>query len=104
MLQDVTDSQLPFGGKVVVFGGDFQQVFLVVPRTNRHEAIEASLVTSKLWPTLQKIKLTENMREKFDPSFSKFLLRVGNGIENSVNNDKIKIPNGMVIPYKDDIT
>ncbi|XP_028104633.1 ATP-dependent DNA helicase PIF1-like [Camellia sinensis] len=32
MLRDITDSNLLFGGKVMVFGGDFRQVFLVVPK------------------------------------------------------------------------
>ena len=104
MLQDITDAQLPFRGKVVVFGGDFCHVHPVVPRTNTHEAIKVSLVASQLWPTLQKIKLTENMRARFDPFFSRFLLRVGNGTENAINNDKIKIPNAMFIPFKDEMT
>ena len=44
------------------------------------------------------------MRAKFDPSFSQFLLRVGNGTKETVKNDKIRIPNCMLLPYKDDIT
>jgi ATP-dependent DNA helicase PIF1 len=30
-LQDIMGCELPFGGKVMVFGGDFRQVLLVVP-------------------------------------------------------------------------
>lgn len=40
MLQDIIDSQLPFGGKVVVLGGDLRQVLPVVPRKNRHEQLK----------------------------------------------------------------
>ncbi|XP_022875799.1 uncharacterized protein LOC111394272 [Olea europaea var. sylvestris] len=32
MLKDITECELPFGGKVVLFGGDFRQVLLVVQR------------------------------------------------------------------------
>ena len=38
------------------------------------------------------------MRAKEDPSFSKFLLRVGNGTEPQDIDGKIKIPPSMVIP------
>lgn len=35
MLKDITDCNLPFEGKVVVFGGDFRQVLPVVRRGKR---------------------------------------------------------------------
>ena len=62
MLQDINKSELTFGGKVVVFGGDFRQVLSIVPKASRQETIDASLVKSYLWSTLEKIKLIENMR------------------------------------------
>ena len=74
MLQDVNESELPFGGKVVVFGGDFRQVLPVVPKATKQERIDASLIRSYLWPILVKINLTENMRAKLDPMFSEYLL------------------------------
>ncbi|XP_077226375.1 uncharacterized protein LOC143862927 [Tasmannia lanceolata] len=40
--QDIMDSSLPFGRKVIVFGGDFRQVLPVVPRATREETIDAS--------------------------------------------------------------
>lgn len=40
--------ELPFGGKVVVFGGDFCQVLHVVPKATKQEKIDASLVKSYL--------------------------------------------------------
>ncbi|XP_060965525.1 uncharacterized protein LOC115712693 [Cannabis sativa] len=43
MLQDVTECNLPFGGKVVVFGGDFRQVLPVVPKGRKKDIINASL-------------------------------------------------------------
>lgn len=42
MLQDINESDSPFGSKVVVFGGDFfRQVLPVVPRATRQEQIDA---------------------------------------------------------------
>ena len=48
MLRDVYNCNLPFGGKVVGFGGDFKEVLLVIVRGTPEQAIEASLVKSCL--------------------------------------------------------
>ena len=74
MLQDINESNLPFGGKIIIFGGDFRQVLPVVPRATKEEVINASLVMSYLWPSFIKIQLSENMRARFDQTFSNFLL------------------------------
>ncbi|XP_060667916.1 uncharacterized protein LOC132799625 [Ziziphus jujuba] len=46
MLQDINECDLLFGGKVVVFCGDFRQVLPVVPKGTREEVINSSLVYS----------------------------------------------------------
>ena len=51
----------------------------------------------------QKIELTENMRAKIDPHFSEFLLRIRNGTEIAISEERIQIPKTMLIPYTDDI-
>ncbi|XP_010669963.1 uncharacterized protein LOC104887074 [Beta vulgaris subsp. vulgaris] len=104
MLKDIVETDLPFGGKVIVFGGDFRQVLLVVPKKRREEQIDASLVRCKIWPTLQKIKLCENMRAKSDPQFCEFLLRIGNGTEPQTINDIVKLPPSMIVLYIDETT
>ncbi|KAK9724272.1 hypothetical protein RND81_05G060200 [Saponaria officinalis] len=43
------NSDLPFGGKVVVFGGDFRQILPVVPKGSRQDFVYASLSSSSLW-------------------------------------------------------
>jgi ATP-dependent DNA helicase PIF1 len=40
---------MPFGGKVIVFGGDFRQVLPVVPKGCRQDIVRASLSSSYLW-------------------------------------------------------
>ncbi|KAL5564428.1 hypothetical protein UlMin_027592 [Ulmus minor] len=59
MLQDINDCNLLFGGKVIIFGGDFRQVLPVVPQATKEEVINASLVMSYLWPLFIKIQLSE---------------------------------------------
>ena len=57
-----------------------------------------------LWNEFKNIHLQQNMRAKYDPDFSKFLLRVGNGTEETVDANKIQIPNLMNIPFVNDDT
>ncbi|KAG5542824.1 hypothetical protein RHGRI_015805 [Rhododendron griersonianum] len=104
LLRDITDVDKLFGGKVVVLGGDFRQVLPVIPKGTREECIDASLVRSQIWSSLEKITLTENMRAKTDPAFSSYLLRVGNGEEPSNSNDEITIPPLMTIALDPKIT
>jgi ATP-dependent DNA helicase PIF1 len=40
---------LPFGGKTIVFGGDFRQVLPVVRKGSRAQIVAASLRSSYLW-------------------------------------------------------
>lgn len=58
-----------------------------------------SLIKSPLWPTFENIRLTQNMRSKFDPSFTDLLLRIGNGTKPPIYDGKFEIPTNMLIPY-----
>jgi ATP-dependent DNA helicase PIF1 len=77
---------LPFGGKTIVFGGDFRQVLPVVRKGSRAQIVAASLWSSYLWESMCHLKPVRNMRAKSDPWFAEYLLRVGGGTE-EVNND-----------------
>ncbi|KAF8107141.1 hypothetical protein N665_0126s0059, partial [Sinapis alba] len=87
----------PFGGKVVVFGGDFRQILLVIPGGGRSETVLATLNSSYLWEHCKVLKLTKNMRlfagltddaAKELESFSKWILDIGDG--------KINLHDGQV--------
>ena len=52
----------PFGGKVIVFSGDFHQVLPVLKFGSAEQIKNASLSNSLLWPQIVKVKLTMNMR------------------------------------------
>ncbi|KAL7103884.1 hypothetical protein ACP275_08G208300 [Erythranthe tilingii] len=100
-LQDLMSNDLPFGGKTVLFGGDFKQTLPIVPGGSRESMIAASIVATKIWPVVTKIKLQENMRAKEDPDFVSFLMRIGNGDEPFLFEDNILIPTSMLIPFVD---
>jgi len=56
----------PFGGKVIVFGGDFRQCPPVVARGSRLAIVGAALKRSVLWRHVQVLALMENMRLRDD--------------------------------------
>ena len=86
---------MPFGGKVVVFGGDFRQVLPVVPRGTRAQITDATMQRSYLWERIRQIRLTRNMRAQTDPWFSKYLLRIGNGTEDTIVDDYVRLPDDI---------
>jgi len=98
-LQDIMESTLPFGGKVMVFGGDFRQVLPVVTRGTRGQITDVTLQRSYLWENIRKIRLSRNMRAQSDPWFSEYLLRIGNGTEETIGDDYVRLPNDIVIGY-----
>ncbi|XP_074296881.1 uncharacterized protein LOC141627538 [Silene latifolia] len=97
LLQDVCSNSNLFGGKIVVFGGDFRQVLPVLPRRTQQEAVETSIVSSKIWPSLTKFSLTENIRARADPEFSDFLLRLGDGLLQSVESSNVNLPPQLIL-------
>jgi hypothetical protein len=103
---------VPFGGKVIVMGGDFRQLLPVVPRGTKSMTVDAALKSSSLWQHVQVLLLHENMRVKKLQeegaseetvakfvAFSDFLLALGNGTAMAVNEDApegyVTIPKSM---------
>ncbi|XP_056862974.1 uncharacterized protein LOC108853762 [Raphanus sativus] len=99
----------PFGGKVVVFGGDFRQVLPVINGAGRAEVAMASLNSSYLWKRCRLLKLTKNMRllsaglsvaeAKDLQEFSEWILKVGEGKLSEPNDGEaeIEIPDEFLI-------
>ncbi|XP_021974699.2 uncharacterized protein LOC110869784 [Helianthus annuus] len=101
-------SDVVFGGKVIVFGGDFRQILPVVPNGGRQEIVNASLCSSYLWRKCKLLTLTRNMRLTVGrPSseveeisnFVKWLLDVGEGNVGGSNDGEaiIEIPPELLI-------
>ena len=51
-LRDITKRNMPFGGKVIVFGGDFRQILPVVKNGCDYDVINACLKRSTIWPSI----------------------------------------------------
>ncbi|CAN6585852.1 unnamed protein product [Malus baccata var. baccata] len=97
--KDIIGVDLPFGGKVMIFGGDFQQVLPVVPKSTRSELMQASMINASFWGHVKIIRLKHNMRSINDQDFSEFLLHVGNGEQETMIDDMMQLPSCMVIPW-----
>ncbi|XP_023768389.2 uncharacterized protein LOC111916978 [Lactuca sativa] len=103
-----TISNIPFGGKVIVFGGDFRQILPVVPGGSRQNIVNASLSSSYLWEHCKVHRLTKNMRltvGRDQPDigkirdFANWLLDIGEGKLGGPNEGEtiINIPDDILI-------
>ncbi|KAJ1519223.1 hypothetical protein ONE63_011170 [Megalurothrips usitatus] len=78
-LRDLMGSTRLFGGKPVMFCGDFRQLAPIVKGYhNEGDVVNASLISSRLWGFMKKMKLTVGQRCT-DPEYSKHLLEIGEG-------------------------
>ncbi|XP_035845652.1 uncharacterized protein LOC110934133 [Helianthus annuus] len=81
-------SDIPFGGKFIVFGGDFRQILLVIPNGTIQEIVSVSLSSSYIWSKCRLLRLTKNMRLTIGAEssnmesireFAKWLIDIGDG-------------------------
>ncbi|WVZ93701.1 hypothetical protein U9M48_039661 [Paspalum notatum var. saurae] len=98
-LRDIMGSDQPFGGKVMLFGGDFRQVLPVVARGTRAQITDATLLRSYIWQGVRRIELTQNMRAQCDTWFADYLLRIGNGTKETFGDDYVHLPKDVVIQW-----
>lgn len=98
LLQDIMGSELPFGGKPVLFAGDFRQILPVVRRGTRSDIVRSSIKYNSLWRNLTQFNLTRNMRADNDADFATWLLQLGSGQLPAVDGvqDTVEIPRDMV--------
>ncbi|CAN1216761.1 hypothetical protein LINPERPRIM_LOCUS766 [Linum perenne] len=86
-MKEKGNENLQFGGITVVFGGDFRQTLLVIPKSTRTEIVNSSIKRSYLWDGIEVIKLCQNMRLHREgctsyeadeiQSFSKWIVDIG---------------------------
>ncbi|XP_012858113.1 PREDICTED: ATP-dependent DNA helicase PIF1-like [Erythranthe guttata] len=107
-MKSILDSYMPFGGKVVVLGGDFRQILSVVLKASRQDIVHATINSSPLWRQCKVMKLNKNMRLESSffsanadeiREFADWILRIGNGDAGEINdgNATIEIPDDMLI-------
>ncbi|KAL3651503.1 hypothetical protein CASFOL_004505 [Castilleja foliolosa] len=116
IMEDVcaSNKDKPFGGKTVVFGGDFRQILPVVPKGTRQNIVNATINSSYLWKHCTVLRLTKNMRlQSLDDieeraklkEFSEWIASIGDGrvgTENENGSASIQIPDDMLIKFSGD--
>ncbi|KAK9074699.1 hypothetical protein SSX86_003017 [Deinandra increscens subsp. villosa] len=101
-------NQRYFGGKVIVFGGDFRQCLPVIQGGTDEDIVNSSLTSSYLWSSCRVLKLTKNMRltqgnKSSDVQsiklFAEWLLQLGEGRLGGQNDGRaiITIPDDLLI-------
>ena len=86
---DPKNREIPFGNKIIVFGGDFRQILPVVKNGTQCDIVNASFNRSNLWASVKILQLKINMRiqllsgsdQKEAQDFADFLIRIGEGTE-----------------------
>ncbi|XP_036143523.1 uncharacterized protein LOC118645856 [Monomorium pharaonis] len=102
-LRDIMNNDLPFGGKIVILGGDFRQLLSIKVRGTQSEIINLSIKFSNIWKYFKKFSLIQNMRVSLNEiEFAKFLIKMGDGKLND-SNDNIQIPECCIAPSDADI-
>jgi hypothetical protein len=61
-VDDPSFADLPFGGIVVVLGGDLRQILPVIEGGSRSQVVSATITNSPLWHSVTPLYLNENMR------------------------------------------
>ena len=102
-LQHIMNNDLPFGGKIIILGGDFRQLLPIKIRGTRCETLNLCIKYSELWKYFQKFTLITNMRVMpNEVNFAKFLLEVGNGTLNDTH-DNINLPEHCILDGNNNI-
>ncbi|XP_019196361.1 PREDICTED: uncharacterized protein LOC109190351 [Ipomoea nil] len=79
---------MTFGGKTVVFGGDFRRILPVIPKGTRQDIVRASISSSYLWKFYKVFRLTKNLllrsvqsqiEGKEIEEFAKWIANIGDG-------------------------
>jgi len=110
---DPTLADLPFGGVVVVLGGDLRQILPVIEGGSREQVVSATITNSPLWCFVTILDLTENMRlvvpgasaalQREIALFSDWVLDLGEGKLPAVARDDdigstwVEIPDDLLI-------
>jgi hypothetical protein len=102
LLRFLSATNLPFGGKIVVFAGDFRQTAPVVKKGSREQIISTSVKNCAFWNNVEPLRLLINeraMRRGNGPDnlrFMDYIMAVGsNDRAISVDNgapDQVRVP------------
>ncbi|RCN49553.1 hypothetical protein ANCCAN_04325 [Ancylostoma caninum] len=97
LLRDITQTDIIFGNKIMLLGGDFRQVLPVVRKGGRAEMVAACIKNSPLWCHFTQYLLKTNMRVSGPASdWKKYILNIGDGKEPVNENGEMAVPQDLL--------
>lgn len=76
-LKDLMRNDLLFGGKTILFSGDWRQTGPIVKFGSPTDTVDAAVISSQLWNSISRLRLTKSQRDKDDPAYASFVRKVG---------------------------
>lgn len=105
VLRAIMNNDLPFGGKIIVAGGDFRQLLPVLPGEPRESIVAQCVNASPLWRHFHYFVLDINMRViGNNAAHAQWLLDLGDGtlpVAIANNATKVEIPQDMILVIPD---
>jgi hypothetical protein len=99
--RELDNSEKPFGGFTIVFGGDFQQILPVTLKGSRAQVVGASIKRSILWHHITVLHLHQNMclniHIEEEVNFARWQLQIGHG-EHTDEAYNITLPDHLCCP------
>ena len=95
-LQDLMCNDQLFGGKTRLFSGDWRQVGPVVKYGSASDTVESAVISSFLWNSITRLRLTASQRDKEDAQYASFVRAVGEDTQPVVhmsNGDMVSLSN-----------
>uniref|UniRef100_A0A0L8FZ70 ATP-dependent DNA helicase n=1 Tax=Octopus bimaculoides TaxID=37653 RepID=A0A0L8FZ70_OCTBM len=100
-LQDLRHNTRLMGSATVLLAGNSRQTLPMVPKGTRADEVNASIKSSYLWNSVQKLRLITNMRVQLSDddvdNFSKQLLDVRNGTSVGEKGGWVSLPFGHMV-------
>ena len=105
-LQDLLNNDSLFGGKTILFSGDWRQVDPVVKYGPASDTVEAAVISSFLWNNIACLRLTVSQQDKEDPQYAFFVRAVGEDRQavNTSNGNMIALSNNGTNSTTDNFT
>ena len=112
-LRNIMKIDAPFGGKLMVLGGNFRLVLPVIPRAGPAEVVAACINRASFWPLVRVLRLRQNMRvsrlEQQDEdalelrNWAHLLEHIGDGREPATAmggvEDCVRLPDAICLPH-----
>lgn len=85
-LKDITRQEKRFGGKTILFSGDWRQTGSISKGDSPTDVVDIAFIFSPLWDHVHRFRLTKSQRDKNDPQYAAVVQDIG---ENKIEPDNL---------------